>query len=30
VSINDKYRITIEFIIDDKEIIPLNVTNHYK
>ncbi len=30
VSINDKYRITIEFIIDDKEIIPLDVTNHYK
>lgn len=30
VSINDKYRITIEFIIEDKEIIPLDVTNHYK
>lgn len=30
VSINDKYRITIEFIIDDKEIIPIDVTNHYK
>lgn len=30
VSINDKYRITIEFIIDDKEIILIDVTNHYK
>ncbi len=30
VSINDKYRITIEFIIDDKEIIPIDVSNHYK
>jgi proteic killer suppression protein len=30
VSINNKYRITIEFIIDDKEIIPINVSNHYQ
>lgn len=30
VSINNKYRITIEFIIDDKEIIPIDVSNHYQ
>ncbi len=30
VSINDKYRITIEFIIDDKEIIPIDISNHYQ
>jgi proteic killer suppression protein len=29
VSINDKYRITIEFLIDDKELIPIDVSNHY-
>ena len=30
VPINNKYRITIEFIIDDKEIIPIDVSNHYQ
>lgn len=29
VSINIKYRITIDFIIEDKLIIPIEITNHY-
>jgi proteic killer suppression protein len=29
ISINDKYRITIEFLLDDKELIPIDVSNHY-
>ena len=28
ISINLKYRITLEFIIDDKKIIPVNIGTH--